>query len=154
MVISLRVTWDNAGMSTIAEAPATSSSTGRVEIPSKRISASQLESLAARVTSNSSNDPMQIEQPFTGKPLGTVPKCDTDDVQAAISRAREAAEPWSQTSYAERKRILLRYHDLVLGAREELLDLLQIESGKARRGPVRGGGARPDPPRPYPQTPA
>src|SRR3954451_1977590 len=133
MGISLRVTWGNAGMSTITEAPAPSSSTSRVEIPSKRISASQLESLAARVVSNSGNDPMQIEQPFTGKPLGTVPKCSPDDVAAAIARARKAAESWSQTSFAERKRILLRFHDLVLGAREELLDLLQIESGKARR---------------------
>src|SRR3954466_3233413 len=133
MGISLRVTWDNAGMSTITEAPSTSSSTSRVEIPSKRISASQLESLAARVVSNSGSDPMQIEQPFTGKPLGTVPKCSPDDVKAATTRAREAAESWSQTSYAERKRILLRLHDLVLGAREELLDLLQVESGKARR---------------------
>src|SRR3954453_6973578 len=107
MGISLRVTWDNAGMSTLTEAPSTSSSTSRVEIPSKRISASQLESLAAREASNSGNDPMQNCNPLPGKPLGTVPKCDTDDVKAAIARAREAAESWSKPSSAERKRVLL-----------------------------------------------
>src|SRR4051795_11267757 len=102
-------------------------------IPSKRVTAEHLRRLAARVKSDAGSDPMEIEQPFTGELLGTVPKCDPDDVKAAIARAREAAESWSQTSYAERKRILLRFHDLVLGAREEILDLLQIESGKARR---------------------
>src|SRR3954449_669906 len=104
-----------------------------VELPSKRITPGQLERLAARVTSTAGNDPMEIEQPFTGKPLGTVPKCGPDDVRAAIERARAVQEQWAQTSFAERKRVLLRYHDLILDNQEELLDLLQIESGKARR---------------------
>src|SRR3954451_16535892 len=102
-------------------------------IPSKRVSAEHLRRLATRVKSNAGRDPVEIEQPFTGEPLGTVPKCDPDDVRAAAERARKAQESWGQTSFAERKRILLRFHDLVLGAKEELLDLLQIESGKARR---------------------
>src|SRR3954463_14691578 len=102
-------------------------------IPSKRVSAEHLRRLATRVKSNAGRDPVEIEQPFTGEPLGTVPKCDPDDVHAAAERARKAQESWGQTSFAERKRILLRFHDLVLGAKEELLDLLQIESGKARR---------------------
>src|SRR3954447_15718225 len=102
-------------------------------IPSKRVSAEHLRRLATRVKSNAGREPVEIEQPFTGEPLGTVPKCDPDDVRAAAERARKAQESWGQTSFAERKRILLRFHDLVLGAREELLDLLQVESGKARR---------------------
>ncbi|MEA2437389.1 MAG: succinate-semialdehyde dehydrogenase / glutarate-semialdehyde dehydrogenase, partial [Thermoleophilaceae bacterium] len=104
-----------------------------VEITSKRVTPQQLERLASRVVSTAGNDPMQIEQPFTGKPLGTVPKCGPDDVRAAIERARAAQAAWAQTSFAERKRVLMRYHDLVLNHEEELLDLLQIESGKARR---------------------
>jgi succinate-semialdehyde dehydrogenase/glutarate-semialdehyde dehydrogenase len=119
-------------MSTITDAPA-EPRTEPVQIPSKRITPSQLEALAARVQSSAGREPMQIQQPFTGKPLGSVPKCAPEDVEAAIERAREAQRDWAQTSFAERKRILLRYHDLVLDAKEELLDLLQIESGKARR---------------------
>jgi succinate-semialdehyde dehydrogenase/glutarate-semialdehyde dehydrogenase len=107
--------------------------TERVEIPSKRIAPERLEALAARVSSSAGNDPMQIEQPFTGKPLGNVPRCGPDDVRAAIERARAAQELWAQTSFAERRRIFLRYHDIVLARQDELLDLLQIESGKARR---------------------
>ena len=118
-------------MSTITDAPA-APARQPVEVPSKRITPQQLEALAARVISTSGNDPMEIEQPFTGKPLGTVPKCSPDDVRAAIERAREAQAAWAKTSFAER-RIFLRYHDLVLDKQDELLDLLQIESGKARR---------------------
>src|SRR3954452_10427044 len=118
-------------MSTITDAPAAAKES--VSLPSKRITTQQLEALAARVVSTSGNEPMEIEQPFTGKPLGTVPKCGPDDVRAAIERARAAQEGWAKTSFDERKRILMRYHDLVLDNQEELLDLLQIESGKARR---------------------
>src|SRR4051794_11556168 len=102
-------------------------------IPSKRITAEHLRRLATRVKSNAGREPVEIDQPFTGELLGTVPKCDPDDVRAAAERARAAQKSCGQTSYSERKRILLRFHDLVLGAREEILDLLQIESGKARR---------------------
>src|SRR3954463_7924836 len=118
-------------MSTITAETSTAASAA--DIPSKRVTPAQLEALAARVVSTSGYDPMQIEQPFTGKPLGSVPKCGPDDVRAAIERARAAQEDWARTSFAERKRILMRYHDLVLDKQEELLDLLQIESGKARR---------------------
>src|SRR3954452_13070918 len=118
-------------MSTIT-AEATSAAPA-VELPSKRITPQQLERLAARVVSTAGNDPMEIEQPFTGKPLGTVPKCGPEDVRAAIERARGVQAGWATTSFAQRKGVLLRYHDLVLDHEEELLDLLQIESGKARR---------------------
>jgi succinate-semialdehyde dehydrogenase/glutarate-semialdehyde dehydrogenase len=105
----------------------------RVELPSHRITPAQLEALAERVTSTSASEPMEVDQPFTGRPLGWVPRCSPDDVRVAIERAREAQAAWAQTSFAERRRVLHRYHDLVLDRAEELLDLLQVESGKARR---------------------
>jgi succinate-semialdehyde dehydrogenase/glutarate-semialdehyde dehydrogenase len=118
-------------MSTITAEATTAAASA--DIPSERITKQQLERLAARVVSSSGNDPMEIEQPFTGKPLGTVPKCGPDDVKAAVERARAVQAAWAKTSFDERKRVLLRYHDLVFKYQEELLDLLQIESGKARR---------------------
>lgn len=103
------------------------------EIPPSRISSSQLASLAQRVAAGPDRERTEVEQPWTGKPLGSVPKCTPEDVEAAIARARGVQRTWRETSFAERKRILLRYHDLVLSRQEEILDLLQIESGKARR---------------------
>jgi succinate-semialdehyde dehydrogenase/glutarate-semialdehyde dehydrogenase len=105
----------------------------RVELPSRRITPGQLEALASRVVSTAGREEMEIRQPFTGEPLGWVPRCSPEDVEAAVGRARAAQADWARTSFDERARILLRYHDLVLDRQDELLDLLQLESGKARR---------------------
>src|SRR4051794_27867118 len=102
-------------------------------IPSTRISSAQLEALAARVRTEGPRGHMEVEQPFSGALLGCVPKCSPEDVAAAISRARLAQEGWALTTWAERKAILRRFHDLVLARQEEILDLVQIESGKARK---------------------
>jgi succinate-semialdehyde dehydrogenase / glutarate-semialdehyde dehydrogenase len=112
-----------------AAAPASSP----VEIRSNRITKGQLEALARRVTTLAPREPMRVDQPYTGGPLGTVPKSAPEDVAAAFERAREAQQAWARTSFAERKRILLRYHDLILSRQDEILDLLQLEAGKARR---------------------
>ena len=102
-------------------------------LASKRITAAQLADLAARVHTTGERERMEIEQPFTGAPLASVPRCTPEDARAAVDAARAAQAQWKATSFAERKRILLRFHDLVLERREEVLDLLQLESGKARR---------------------
>lgn len=71
--------------------------------------------------------------PFTGEALGEVPACAAADVELAAARARSAQQRWAERSLAERRRVFLRYHDLVLDRQEFLLDLVQIEGGKARR---------------------
>ena len=104
-----------------------------VEIASKRIGATQIEALARRVVCAGDREMTEVEQPFTGQPLGWVPKSTPEDVAAAFERARAAQRAWSDTSFGERRAILLRFHDLVMERQDELLDLLQIEAGKARR---------------------
>jgi succinate-semialdehyde dehydrogenase / glutarate-semialdehyde dehydrogenase len=105
----------------------------RVEIPSKRITPDQIEALAKRVVCGGDREQNEVDQPFTGRPLGWTPKSKPEDVEAAFERAREAQRAWRTTSFAERKAILLRFHDLVMERQDEMLDLLQIEGGKARR---------------------
>lgn len=101
---------------------------------SKRIDQARLAELAGRVTTASRDrETIEVENPATGRLLGTVPRCTPDDVVHAVDRARAAQARWRQTGWAERRRMLLRFHDLVLGRQDELLDLLQLESGKARR---------------------
>ncbi len=73
-----------------------------------------------------------VEAPFTGESLGTVPAGDEDDVADAVERARSAQREWAERSREERAEVLLRFHDLVLAEREDLLDLVQREGGKAR----------------------
>ncbi|WNO70318.1 succinic semialdehyde dehydrogenase [Streptomyces sp. AM8-1-1] len=79
---------------------------------------------AARVTTNA---------PYTGVPLADFPVSTPEDVEAAFGRARIAQKSWAATPIAERKRIMLRYHDLVLARQDEVLDLMQAENGKTRR---------------------
>lgn len=78
-------------------------------------------------------DSIQVLAPFTGELLGQVPRMQSDDVARAATRARAAQPAWAATPLAERARIFLRYHDLVLRHQRELLDLIQLETGKARR---------------------
>ncbi len=73
-----------------------------------------------------------VRMPFTGEPLGQVPLCTAEDVRLAIERARRAQPAWARTPLSERRAIFMRYHDLLLAHREALLDLLQLEAGKAR----------------------
>src|SRR4051812_47732274 len=119
---------DNPPMATTTDAPSRTAA-----VPSARISPAQLQALAARVRTEGPREPMEVDQPFTGALLGTVPRCAVEDVAPAIERARAAQAAWARTSFDERRRILLRFHDLVLERQEEVLDLLQLESGKARR---------------------
>ena len=89
--------------------------------------------LAGLVSAGGTREPIEIENPATGETFATVPRCTTEDVAAAVTRAREAQRSWRATSFAERSQILLRFHDLVLKHRDEVLDVIQLESGKARR---------------------
>ncbi len=55
------------------------------------------------------------------------------DVENAFARARVAQKAWAATSLGQRKKILLRFHDLVMARQVEALDLMQAENGKTRR---------------------
>ncbi|MFC0628834.1 succinic semialdehyde dehydrogenase [Kribbella deserti] len=71
--------------------------------------------------------------PATGQPIAELPISGVPDVRAAVRSARKAQRAWKGTALADRAAILLRYHDLVLDHRHELSDLVQRESGKARK---------------------
>src|SRR4051812_2106817 len=95
-----------------------------VNLRSRRLSVAQLEGLAARVRTEAPREPMEVDQPFTGELLGTVPRCAVEDVAPAIARARQAQAAWARIGFAERRAIMLRFHDLVLARQDEVLDLL------------------------------
>jgi succinate-semialdehyde dehydrogenase/glutarate-semialdehyde dehydrogenase len=120
---------------TAAEPASAPSPTAAVPPPtgSERVSAAHLAALAARVRVDGERERIEIENPAKGTMLAAVPRCTAEDVDAAVRRAREAQAGWRATSFAERRAILLRFHDLVLSRQDELLDVIQLESGKARR---------------------
>ena len=101
---------------------------------SGRVTPALLESLARRVSVPSGErEPIEVEVPFTGETLGYVPRGTEEDVREAVQRAREAQKAWLQWPLEDRAEVFFRFHDLVLERREVVLDLIQLESGKARR---------------------
>ncbi|MFJ9977849.1 succinic semialdehyde dehydrogenase [Streptomyces cyaneofuscatus] len=92
-----------------------------------------LRRLTARVSAAPDAAQVTTSAPYTGLPLADLPVSKPDDVEAAFARARVAQKAWAATPLSERKRVLLRYHDLVLARQDEALDLMQAENGKTRR---------------------
>lgn len=89
-------------------------------------------SLTDRVLA-SSGETVEVRSPIDGAPLAHIPQSTDADVEEAFRRARAAQERWARTPVKERERLLLRLHDLVLDRQEEILDLIVLESGKARK---------------------
>ena len=104
---------------------------GPVRTPEDAIAPQRIAELTSLIRSTSGESRATVS-PLTGEAVAEIPVSSIDDVEAAFDAARAAQVAWAQTSLRERRRALLRLHDLVLERREELLDLIQVESGKAR----------------------
>ncbi|WP_059012963.1 succinic semialdehyde dehydrogenase [Streptomyces specialis] len=70
--------------------------------------------------------------PLTGERLAELPEATPDEVAAAFERARAAQPAWAARSPRQRAAVLLRFHDLLLRRQDEILDIIQLETGKAR----------------------
>jgi succinate-semialdehyde dehydrogenase / glutarate-semialdehyde dehydrogenase len=70
--------------------------------------------------------------PFTGEKLADLPESTPEDVEQAFAVARAAQAVWAQIPVRQRADVLLRFHDLILERQSEVLDLIQLETGKAR----------------------
>ena len=81
----------------------------------------------------SSGETVELRSPIGDQPLAHIPQSSEADVEAAFRRARTAQEAWARTPVEERAECLLRLHDLVLDRQAEIIDLICLESGKARK---------------------
>ncbi len=70
--------------------------------------------------------------PWTGAPLAAVPLSTPADVERAARQARTAQHGWAATPLRARILVLRALHDLVLAGQSDVLDLIQLETGKAR----------------------
>lgn len=89
--------------------------------------------LADAVVASPRSDRHTVLAPFTGQRLAEVAVSTPDDVVAAYGAAREAQRTWAARPVGERARIIGRIHDLVLDRQSQIADLVQAESGKARK---------------------
>lgn len=79
-----------------------------------------------------SGEKFTVVSPF-GPDLYALELSTPTDVAMAVSTARGAQIAWARTPVRERARIFLRLHDLVLRNRDQMLDLIQWETGKPRK---------------------
>ena len=99
-----------------------------------RISRERLKALTEHVTlAGTERTFVSVHTPFTGDQIGEVPAGQPEDIQKAVEQARPAQRAWARRSMSHRRKVLLRCHDLVLERQHELLDVMQLEGGKARR---------------------
>ena len=89
-------------------------------------------SLTNRVVSTTGQT-VAVSSPLSGQPIAHIPQSSADDVAEAYAKARRAQAAWARTSLDDRAAMLLRFHDLVLDRQDEIIDLIVLESGKARK---------------------
>ncbi|ONI84363.1 succinic semialdehyde dehydrogenase [Actinosynnema sp. ALI-1.44] len=88
--------------------------------------------LGDRVSATSA-DTVGTVDVFGGGTLAKVPLSTPQDVVDAVEAARQAQRLWADVAVADRIAIFERFHALLLAHTDELLDILQAETGKSRR---------------------
>lgn len=99
--------------------------------PAGASASSVIDRIVRRIVSSGETRP--VIAPFTGDTLVELPVSTAADVAAAHARARAAREEWAARPVRERVKPFLALHDAILDRRDEVLDLVQLENGKARR---------------------
>ena len=91
-----------------------------------------LDSLTARVVS-SGGGVWKLTEVYTGEVITTLPQSSPEDIEGAFAQARRAQAAWSQWPVKKRLAVFKRFHKLLLQHNSTIVDLIQAESGKARR---------------------
>ncbi|MEV5393082.1 succinic semialdehyde dehydrogenase [Nocardia farcinica] len=73
-----------------------------------------------------------ITETFTGAVLGEVPVGTAEDVRVALGKAATAQARWAARAPRERATVFDRFRALLVEHREQLMDVIQAETGKAR----------------------
>jgi len=88
--------------------------------------------LAKGITATGEPEQADTIAPLTGERLATLPQSSPADVELAFQLAHRAQSAWAALPVRRRAAVVLRFHDLVLKRQDEVLDLIQAETGKAR----------------------
>lgn len=94
------------------------------------MSETSIEQLLGHLGQHASN--IAIISPNSATAGFNLPQFTSEEVIDAIAVARQVQPEWAATPIRERAKVLLKLHDLIISKREQLIDLLQFEVGKAR----------------------
>ncbi|MCF2530074.1 succinic semialdehyde dehydrogenase [Yinghuangia soli] len=89
--------------------------------------------LVRRVVAGAVPTRVTTRAPFTGAAVADLPESTPEDVATAYERARVAQQRWAERPVGERAAVFLRFHDRLLARQDEILDIIQTETGKVRK---------------------
>ena len=84
------------------------------------------------IASDDSRRHLQLRSPVSLEPTGELVCANSEDVAAAIARARAVQPAWAATGMQQRAAIVQRALRLVLERQDEIIDTVVAETGKAR----------------------
>lgn len=73
-----------------------------------------------------------VRNPGTLEQIAELAIASSDDVAAAVARARKAQTIWQATAFSERAKLLYRLRDLLIDEQDKLADILTAETGRPR----------------------
>lgn len=96
--------------------------------------------IAGRWTESSGTETIEVVSPVTEQVVGRVPHATPQDVDRAVTAAREAFDdgPWPRTTMAERIAVVTRIKDLMAARHQELAELVTLQNGSPMLFSVRG----------------
>ncbi len=86
--------------------------------------------MSAVISFPAKTDEIISYNPATGGEIGRVRNTSAEDVRQAIEKSRIAFALWRRTSFAERKKIVMRAREVILVEMEEIARLVSDEMGK------------------------
>jgi succinate-semialdehyde dehydrogenase / glutarate-semialdehyde dehydrogenase len=94
------------------------------------------EALLKRLTdlvASSGGDTYKMTEVYTGEVITALPQSSAEDIAGAFAEARSAQSEWASWPVAKRMKVFKKFHELLLERNDTIVDLIQAESGKARR---------------------
>ena len=85
---------------------------------------------------SSSGRGIAVDNPATGDVIGRVADTDAEQVQAAVSRARQAQPAWAKLGFRSRAELFTRSRRWLLSHRQEVIDSIIAENGKAEEDAI------------------
>lgn len=78
------------------------------------------------------NDKFDVQNPATGKTIGSVANLSLNQVNYAIESANDAFRLWKNTSAKERSNLLRKWYELLVRHADEIADIVTAEAGKPK----------------------
>jgi len=73
---------------------------------------------------------IEVKNPSTGEVIGRVPKLGKSETDEAIEAARIAQKEWAKRTAEDRANVLMKWHDLMMEAQDDLGAIMTLEQGK------------------------